>query len=71
MAKKPNLSKYLRDARVRRNLTVAELAEKVGVTTPCVYFWETGKTRPRDGNLIALCKALKLPIRATREIATA
>ena len=43
----------------------------VGVTGPCVYFWETGKTRPREENLTALCKALKLPIRATREIAAA
>jgi hypothetical protein len=25
-----------------------------------------GKTRPRDANLNALCKALKLPIKATR-----
>jgi transcriptional regulator with XRE-family HTH domain len=71
VAKKSSLGKYLRDARLRRNLTVAELAEKVGVTDPCIYFWESGKTRPRESNLTALCKALKLPIRVTREIATA
>lgn len=71
MARKPSLSKHLRDARIRRNLSVAEVARMVGVTGPCVYFWETGKTRPREENLTALCKALKLPIRATREIAAA
>jgi DNA-binding XRE family transcriptional regulator len=51
-------------------MTQDELAEKVGVTGPCISFWEAGKTRPRDANLTALCKALKLPIRATREIAS-
>ncbi len=69
MARKPSLSKYLHDARTRRDMSVAELAEKVGVSAPCIYFWEAGKSRPRDANLTALCKALKLPLRATREIA--
>jgi transcriptional regulator with XRE-family HTH domain len=54
---------------VERGLSVAEVAERVGVTAPCVYFWEMGRTRPRDANLVALCKALKLPIKATRELA--
>lgn len=71
MAKKPSLSSHLRDARLKRGLSVAEVAERVGVTAPCVYFWETGKTRPRDANLTALCKALKLPIRATKEMVAA
>jgi hypothetical protein len=30
-----------------------------------------GRTRPRAENLKALCKVLKLPVRATREIAAA
>lgn len=71
MARKPSLSKYLRDARIRRDMSVAEVADKVGVTAPCVYFWETGKTRPRAENLTALCKVLKLPMRPTKEIAAA
>jgi transcriptional regulator with XRE-family HTH domain len=69
LARKPSLSRYLKDARLRRGLSVAEVAEQVGVTGPCVYFWEMGRTRPRDANLSALCKVLKLPVRATREIA--
>jgi DNA-binding XRE family transcriptional regulator len=52
-------------------MSVAEVADKVGVTAPCVYFWETGKTRPRAENLTALCKVLKLPMRPTKEIAAA
>ena len=34
-----------------------------------IYFWENGRVRPRDANLSALCKALKLPVRKTKEIA--
>jgi transcriptional regulator with XRE-family HTH domain len=69
MAKKPTLSGYLRDARIKGGLSVAEVAKKAGVSLASIYLWETGKHSPRDANLTALCKALKLPIRATREMA--
>lgn len=69
LPRKPSLSRYLRDARIKRGLTMAEVAKQVGVTKMCVYFWETGQTRPRDANLSALCKVLKLPIRATKAMA--
>lgn len=71
LARKPAFHRYLHDARVSRGVSVSELAERVGVTSACVYFWEMGRTRPRDANLVALCKALKLPIRQTRELAEA
>lgn len=69
MARKPSLSRYLRNARLARGLSVAEVAERVGVSAASIYFWETDRVRPRDANLNALCKVLKLPIRATREMA--
>jgi transcriptional regulator with XRE-family HTH domain len=69
LAKKPTLSSHLRDARIGRGLSVAEVAERAGVSVASIYLWETGKTQPRDANLSALCKVLKLPIRATRELA--
>ena len=69
MARKPSLNQVFRTARLERGLSVAEVAARVGVSAPCVYFWEMGRTRPRDANLTALCKALKLPIRAMRELA--
>jgi ribosome-binding protein aMBF1 (putative translation factor) len=69
LPRKPNFARHIRDARIKRGLSVAHVAEQVGVSGPCVYFWETGKTRPRDENLSALCKVLKLPVRATREMA--
>jgi transcriptional regulator with XRE-family HTH domain len=69
LARKPTLSRHLRDARIQRGLSVAEVAERAGVSVASIYLWETGKTHPRDNNLSALCKVLKLPIRATRELA--
>ena len=71
MPRKPDFARYLRDARIKRRLSVLEVAEMVGVSGPCVYFWEAGKTRPRDANLSALCKVLKLPVRATKAMAAA
>jgi transcriptional regulator with XRE-family HTH domain len=71
MARKVDFSRMVRDARLRRGLSVAEVAECVGVTPTSIYFWETDHCRPRDANLSALCKVLRLPIRATREIAAA
>ena len=69
LPRKPNFAHYLRDARTKRGLSVAEVAEQVGVSTSSIYFWETDRVRPRDANLSALCKVLKLPIRATRDMA--
>jgi transcriptional regulator with XRE-family HTH domain len=71
MPRKPSFSRYLRDARIKRGLSVADLADSIGVSQASIYFWETDRVRPRDVNLTALCKALKLPVRATREMAAA
>jgi transcriptional regulator with XRE-family HTH domain len=71
MPRKPSFSRYLRDARIKRGLSVAEVAEQVGVSPSSIYFWETDYHRPRDANLTALCKTLRLPIQATREMAAA
>ena len=69
LPRKPNFASYLRDARIKRRLSVSEIAERVGVTTASIYYWETDHCRPTDANLSQLCKVLKLPIRATREMA--
>ena len=69
MARKQNFARYLRDALINRGLSVAEVAEQIGVSTASIYFWERDHCRPRDANLSALCKVLKLPVRATRELA--
>jgi transcriptional regulator with XRE-family HTH domain len=69
MARKPSLPGYLRNARIKHGFSVAELAEHAGVSVASVYLWETDKTRPQDANLFALHNVLKLPVRATREVA--
>jgi transcriptional regulator with XRE-family HTH domain len=71
MARKAGFSTLIRNARNKRGLSVAEVAESVGVSTASLYSWETGRGRPRDTNLSALCKVLKLPVRATKELAAA
>ena len=69
MPRKPSLSRYLRDARIKRGLSVVDIAEQIGVSTASIYFWETDHCRPRAENLSALCKVLKLPVRATKAMA--
>jgi len=69
MPRKPSLSRLLRDARIKRGLSVAEVAEQVGVSQASIYFWETDHCRPRQANLSALCKVLRLPVRATMAMA--
>ena len=69
MPRKPSFARHIREARINRGRSDAQLAERVGVSGPCIYFWETGKTRPRDSNLSALCKVLKLPVRLTKDLA--
>ena len=69
LSRKASFAQHLRDARKKRGLSVAEVAAQVGVSQVSIYYWETDHCRPRDENLSALCKVLKLPIRATREMA--
>jgi len=69
MPRKPSFARYVRNARIGRGLTMAEVARQVGVSGPSVYYWETDHCRPNDANLTALCKVLKLPFRATKAMA--
>ena len=69
LARRVDFARYLRNARIKRGLSVSEVAAQVGVSQASIYFWERDHCRPRDGNLTALCRTLKLPIRATRAIA--
>jgi transcriptional regulator with XRE-family HTH domain len=71
LSRKPSFARHLRDARIKRGLSAPEVAEQVGVSTASIYFWETDHCRPREANLTALCRVLKLPIRATRVMAEA
>ena len=70
MPRKPNFAQHIRDARIKRKLSV-EVADQMGVSQSAVYLWETDRCRPRDANLSALSKVLKLPVRATKAMAAA
>jgi DNA-binding transcriptional regulator YiaG len=65
LARTKSLSKQIRQAREVKGFTVAELADRLGVSQVSIYYWESGRVRPRDTNLTALCKALKMPMRET------
>jgi len=65
LARTRSLSKQIRQAREVKGFTVAELADRLGVSQVSIYYWESGRVRPRDTNLAALCKALKMPMRET------
>jgi DNA-binding XRE family transcriptional regulator len=69
LPRKPSIGCHLRDARMKRGLSVVEVAEQVGVSIASVYLWETDRSRPRNANLSALCKVWMLPVSATREMA--
>jgi DNA-binding XRE family transcriptional regulator len=69
LPRRSNFARSLRNARVRRGLSAVEVADLIGVSSASIYFWETDHCRPRDANLSALCRVLKLPIRATRAMA--
>jgi hypothetical protein len=38
LARNPNLAHHLRDARIKRRLSVAEVADQVGVSQSSIYF---------------------------------
>ena len=69
MQKKKSLSSVLRSARLQRGLTLKNVADAVGVSGPAVSRWEVGLNEPSEKNLSAVCKVLRLPVRATRELA--
>ena len=68
-ARKSALATTISNARRNRSLTAREVAEQIGVTQAAVYFWESDRCRPTPDNLTALCKVLRLPVRATRKLA--
>ena len=56
------LAARLKQLRVARDLTRAELAEKSGISTPSIWAWETGRTVPRLGSLETLAKGLGVTV---------
>lgn len=57
-----SLAARLKQLRLARDLTRAELAERSGISTPSIWAWETGRTVPRIGSLETLAKGLGVPV---------
>ena len=56
------LAARLKQLRMARDLTRAELAERSGISTPSIWAWETGRTVPRLGSLETLAQGLGVPV---------
>lgn len=72
----PALGLRLREVRLERGMTMAALAERIGVTQPAISQWESGRERPGRETLQRLAGALgvtaeALALRAGAQSATA
>lgn len=54
--KETDFAKRLRFLRKQRGLTIAALAEKMGISKASVGAWEVGDTVPRQTRLLQLCE---------------
>ena len=50
------LSKNIKELRLERGFSQAELAEKIGVTQGAIYFWEKGINEPTAGCLMRMAE---------------
>lgn len=54
----------LRELRIARGLTLADLADRAGVDLDSVHRWEKGTRQPSWASVLAVCKALDVPPQA-------
>lgn len=52
----------IRDLRIARGWTQAQLAERMPVHHRAIYFWESGKRQPNARHLQRLCEVLGVSI---------
>lgn len=53
-----SFSAKLRELRLSKGLTIAELADSIGVSRPTIWSWESARSKPRSKSLTALVAAL-------------
>lgn len=56
------IGKFISKKRKEKNLTQAQLAEKLGISNKTISKWETGKCMPDYGIIQSLCKELEITI---------
>ena len=56
------IGKFIAECRKKKNLTQAQLAEKMNVTDRAISKWETGKAMPDSGIMPKLCNILGINV---------
>ncbi len=56
------IGKFIASCRKEKNLTQAQLAEKLGITDRAVSKWETAKSMPDTGLMPELCELLGISV---------
>lgn len=56
------IGKFIAKSRKSKNLTQAQLAEKLGITDRAVSKWETGKSLPDSSVMLELCHILGITV---------
>lgn len=57
-----SIANRIQDARKRANLTQFQLAQKVGVSAMTPSRWETGASKPRRRQVVAVAEALGITV---------
>ena len=56
------IGKFIAECRKKKNLTQAQLAEKLNITDRAISKWETGKAMPDSDTLLDLCDILGINV---------
>ena len=56
------IGKFIAKCRKEKNLTQAQLAEKLNITDRAVSKWETGKSMPDSSIMLELCEILGITV---------
>lgn len=56
------LGNTLKEIRTKNNLTLTEVAEKLGVTHKAVQFWEQGRNEIKLSTLMSLCELYNISV---------
>lgn len=56
------IGKFIASCRKEKNLTQAQLAEKLGITDRAISKWETAKSMPDTGLMSELCELLGISV---------
>ncbi|MCI8276670.1 MAG: helix-turn-helix transcriptional regulator [Clostridia bacterium] len=56
------IGKFIAECRKNKNMTQAQLAEKLNITDRAISKWETGKGMPDSGIMLELCTELDISV---------